>query len=143
MGGPYLFPPLALTLHLVSDPSQKMRETFVGGVPTGIVAQPTGEDFSSKFLGRPHTRGAGKRNYEKFGGQSIDYGGAVGVPLGVLVLGRKNYVGQTGPGESKGGANGCPLAPLGQHLVNNYPNITPHFLEFPDMSLLGMISITP
>ena len=86
MGGPYLFPPLALTLHLVSDPSQKMRETFVGGVPTGIVAQPTGEDFSSKFLGRPHTRGAGKRNYEKFGGQSIDYGGAVGVPLGVCVL---------------------------------------------------------
>ena len=25
-----------------------------------------------KFLGQPHTRGAEKRNYEKFGGQSID-----------------------------------------------------------------------
>jgi hypothetical protein len=28
MGGPDLFPPLALTLHLVSDPSQKMRDAF-------------------------------------------------------------------------------------------------------------------
>jgi hypothetical protein len=33
-----------------------MHDAFMGDVPTGTDAQPTGESFSSKLLGRPHTR---------------------------------------------------------------------------------------
>jgi len=45
----------------------------------------------SKIFGQLHTRGGSeKRNYEKFGGQSIDYGGAVGVPPRVCLSGPKN-----------------------------------------------------
>jgi hypothetical protein len=50
--------PTGLSYHsFFKIASQKMRETFAWGVPTGTGAQPTGENFSSKILGRLYTGG--------------------------------------------------------------------------------------
>lgn len=47
--------------------SLKMCHAFAEGVPTGTGAQPTGKNFSSEFLGWPHTRGGAA------GATSIDF----------------------------------------------------------------------
>ncbi len=101
---------LLLSFHMVriseslsKIDSQKMRQAFLGDVPTGKGAHPARRIFHQKILGQPHTRGAEKRNYEKFGGQSIDYGGRVGVPLGYCLPGRKILWSAGGAG---GGAAG-------------------------------------
>jgi hypothetical protein len=78
----------------------RVRPTSPGIAYEGPVTQP---DFAYKILGvAPYQGGAEKRNYEKFAGQSIDYGGAVGVPLGLWVPGQKihgAWPGGRGPGE--------------------------------------------
>jgi hypothetical protein len=63
-------------------------------LPTGIGAQPTGDDFSSKFLGRPHTRGLKKEIMKNLADKALTTGGDGTPIIGFWFRGRKSI----GPG---------------------------------------------
>ena len=78
-----------------------VSQTSPGIAHKGPGTQP---DFAYKIFGpAPYQGGAEKRNYEKFGGQSIDYGGGGRSPTRVMGSGAENPSGcDRGPPQGAG-----------------------------------------
>jgi hypothetical protein len=93
-----------------------MSEAFLGGVPTGTDAQPTGETFHLKILGRPYTRGVSAapppsiENHEILRTDHCRQGGRSPVP-GVAFQGRKFSRRGVAPGGTA--ASGCCMVDTG------------------------------